>query len=79
MSVIVVHATWDPEAEVWVAESADVPGLATEAATLPLLVAKLPGMIQDLLEDDNAAAEEVDIPVEIIASLSTKVRAAVAA
>jgi hypothetical protein len=33
---------------VWVAESPDLPGLATEAPSLEALDAKLPGMIQDL-------------------------------
>lgn len=45
-----VQAVWDDEAAVWVATSADVPGLVTEADTLELLVDKLPGMICDLVE-----------------------------
>jgi predicted RNase H-like HicB family nuclease len=48
--LIVVKATWDPEASVWVAETDDVPGLITEADTLEALQAKIPGMIQDLKE-----------------------------
>ncbi|MGJ4953950.1 DUF1902 domain-containing protein [Bradyrhizobium sp. HKCCYLS20291] len=81
MSTIVVRATWDPEASYWVAESPDVPGLATGAATLNELAAKIPGIIQDLLEGADAAANaaETEIPIEIIASISTKVRAHVAA
>lgn len=80
MSTIVVRATWDPEASYWVAESPDVPGLATGAATLNDLAAKLPGIIQDLLEGaDTSNIIETEIPVEIIASISTKVRARVAA
>jgi predicted RNase H-like HicB family nuclease len=39
------------EAEVWVATSADLPGLVTEADSIEALRAKLPGMIADLLED----------------------------
>ena len=80
MSTIVVRATWDPEASYWVAESPDVPGLATGAATLNELAAKLPGIIQDLLEGTEASnLPETEIPIEIIASTSTKVRAHVAA
>jgi predicted RNase H-like HicB family nuclease len=48
---MVVRATWDDEANVWVAESPDLPGLVTEAPNLSALVIKLPGLIQDLLED----------------------------
>lgn len=44
-----VHAEWDPEAEVWVATSDDVPGLATESETLEGLTAKLRTMIPELL------------------------------
>jgi Domain of unknown function (DUF1902) len=50
--VISVEANWDSEAKVWVAESDDIP-LVTEAATVDGLLAKLPGIIQDLLEDDD--------------------------
>jgi predicted RNase H-like HicB family nuclease len=45
-----VKATWDAEASVWVAESDDVPGLVTEAATMEELVVKLKVMIPELLE-----------------------------
>jgi predicted RNase H-like HicB family nuclease len=80
MSTIVVRATWDPEASYWIAESPDVPGLATGAATLNELAAKIPGIIQDLLEGTEASnLPETEIPIEIIASISTKVRARVAA
>ncbi|MGA2127136.1 MAG: DUF1902 domain-containing protein [Xanthobacteraceae bacterium] len=71
--VIVVRAIWDPEAEVWVAESSDVPGLVTEADTLEGLQAKLPGIIQDLVEVDGRAGDLVEIAVEILASKSQRV------
>jgi len=45
-----VQADWDPEAGVWVATSEDVPGLATEAATLEALTEKLRAMVPELLE-----------------------------
>ncbi|HEY2321644.1 MAG TPA: DUF1902 domain-containing protein [Thermoanaerobaculia bacterium] len=45
-----VQADWDPEANVWVATSEDVPGLATEAATIDELTATLRTMIPELLE-----------------------------
>jgi predicted RNase H-like HicB family nuclease len=46
----IVTALWDAEAQIWVAESDDVPGLATGAATLDELVDKLNAMIPELLE-----------------------------
>lgn len=45
-----IHADWDPEAGVWVATSDDVPGLATEASTIDVLMDKLRTMIPELLE-----------------------------
>ena len=70
--LVVVRATWDPEANVWVAESSDLPGLVTEAATLDALALKLPGLIQDLMESDNDG--EMEIPVEVVASFSDRER-----
>jgi predicted RNase H-like HicB family nuclease len=48
-----VRADWDAEAEVWVAFSDEVPGLATEAATLEALTAKLRTLIPELLEANH--------------------------
>jgi predicted RNase H-like HicB family nuclease len=45
-----VQADWDPEADVWVATSEDVPGLATEAPTIEALTEKLRNLIPELLE-----------------------------
>ena len=46
----VVTAAWDPEAKVWVATSDDVPGLATGAETVDVLLEKLRVMVPELLE-----------------------------
>jgi Domain of unknown function (DUF1902) len=66
METIIVRAVWDEEAGIWVAEGANLPdgfGLATGAATLEALEAKLPGMVQDLLASDTIP------PIEIIAKV----------
>jgi hypothetical protein len=55
MKSIVVSAASDDEAQVWVADSADVPGLCTEAVTLEVLTAKLEVMIPELLETGLSA------------------------
>lgn len=44
-----VRAKWDEDAQVWVAESANLPGLVTEAETVDLLFAKLRVMVPELL------------------------------
>jgi predicted RNase H-like HicB family nuclease len=47
---IEVTAFWDDEAAVWVAESDDVPGLITEAATMERLIERLQTLIPELME-----------------------------
>ncbi len=48
---------WDAEAGVWIATSDDVPGLATEAATLEALTAKLDALVPELLEANGHPAQ----------------------
>ena len=54
---IIVRAIWDAEAKVWVAESENVPGLATEADTIEALTAKLRNIIPELLIYNNVIAK----------------------
>jgi len=58
---LLVRATWDDEARVWVAESDDVPGLVTEAPTTEQLLGKLRVLVPELLELNHCrpAADEV--------------------
>ena len=73
--MIVVRAQWDPEAEVWVATSADLPGLVTEAESHQELVKKLHEMIPDLLEgEDFGDGQLPEIPVMIMSEHMQKVR-----
>ena len=51
-----VVARWDGEANVWLAESEDVPGLVAEAESPNALTRKLRGLIPDLLQLDGALA-----------------------
>jgi predicted RNase H-like HicB family nuclease len=61
-----IRAEWDDEANVWVATSDDVPGLATEAETIEALSAKLQIMVPDLL-DANGYPDGPDVPFELLA------------
>ena len=45
-----VKADWHDEAQVWVATTADIGGLATEAPTLETLGAKVAIMVAELIE-----------------------------
>lgn len=78
VDLIVVKAARDPEAQVWYVESSDLPGLNLEADTLDALVDKLPGAVLDLLEagafDDQPELASGDVPIELIAHASTRLR-----
>jgi predicted RNase H-like HicB family nuclease len=62
----IIRAEWDREANVWVATSDDVPGLATEAETLEALSAKLERMVPELLEA-NGLLPDAEVPFELLA------------
>lgn len=71
---IVVKAVHDPGAGVWLVEPSDMLGLFLEGDTLEALVEKLPGAILDLLEAGGDIEGGLDVPVELIAHASTRVR-----
>ena len=52
-----VRVHWDPEAQVWWAESDDVPGLVAEAATEKDMKTELRQLVPELLIENN-----VDVP-----------------
>lgn len=75
--IVVVKAAWDEEAGIWFVESSDLPGLNVEAASIEEMVKKLPGAVADLLElgeGDAGAQRSYDVPIELIAHASTRVR-----
>ncbi|PUE08683.1 hypothetical protein B9Z51_06955 [Limnohabitans sp. T6-5] len=61
-----IRAEWDDKAKVWVATSDEVPGLATEAATLEELSAKLDILVPELLQL-NGGITSSEIPFELLA------------
>ena len=64
--LLFIRAEWDAEANVWVATSDDVPGLATEAGTLEALSAKLETLVPELL-DANGYPDGPEVPFELLA------------
>jgi hypothetical protein len=69
MQVIRIRAEWDDEASVWVATSDDIP-LAVEADSIEALEARLPGLIQDLID---GSGPEIEVPVEVVAHRESRV------
>ena len=79
--LIMVRARWDAAAEVWVARSDDVPGLATEAPTLDILEEKLRELIPLLLEENGMLGDPSppEIPFHVVADFLSKARISQAA
>jgi Domain of unknown function (DUF1902) len=48
---------YDREAKVWVIVDSAIPGLSGEADTKEALIARLPGLIADLLEENGVAVK----------------------
>lgn len=75
--VYIVWADWDPEAEVWVAHSDDVPGLATGADTFEELVDKVKVMVPELLEENGLIPPDksgAELPISVMARRVERVR-----
>lgn len=70
---IIVRATWDEDAKVWVAQSSDIDGLATEADTLEALKTKVLEMISELMELNGTASQLSEIPVHFMAEQTARV------
>ena len=60
-----IRVEWDEEAQVWVATSDDVPGLATEEETIEVLITKLKSLIPELLEANKVHYKD-EIPFEML-------------
>ena len=76
---IIVRASWDPEARVWVARNEDVPGLVAEAATFEVLQDTVLTRIGELNSLNGSQSTLPEIPVHILAELTVRIANPVAA
>jgi hypothetical protein len=70
---IVVHATWDDEASVWVATSNDIDGLAVEAESMEELEPKVRAALADLIELNGISSSLPEIPFYIVSEQLSRV------
>ena len=70
---IVVRAIWDEDANVWVATTTDIDGLAVEADTLEALEPKVVAAISDLLLLNGVTSDLPEIPIHIMAEQVARV------
>ena len=66
MNTVTVQARFDGEAGVWYVEESNLDGLHAEAESLEALVAKLPGIVEDLIELNHVDLHG-NVPIELIA------------
>jgi predicted RNase H-like HicB family nuclease len=74
--IYTITCEWDDEACVWYVAESDVPGLATEAATIEQLEAKLATMIPELVELNVPGADATHVPFKLVATKQTFARSA---
>jgi len=52
----IVNFTWDDEAQVWIAQSDDIPGLVLEGGSLDALIERVRFAVPELLELNSKPA-----------------------
>jgi predicted RNase H-like HicB family nuclease len=70
MRTVHVTAAFDDEAGVWYVADSDLPGLVTEAETFEALRAKLPAIVEDIID-----ANDLDMRGEVTIELTAHARA----
>jgi predicted RNase H-like HicB family nuclease len=75
MNALKIMATWDENAEVWVATSDDVLGLAIEASTMDALIERLKIVIPELLECNHQVESNNEIPFVLEGRFTGKITA----
>jgi hypothetical protein len=58
---VIINARWDGEAQVWLANSTDVPGLVVEAESWPAMIEEVRLVLPDLLELSDQSADKLSL------------------
>ena len=61
MMEYMIKLEWDPEANVWIATSDDVPGLVLESGSLDALIERVKYAVPELLELNGKKHKEVPL------------------
>lgn len=62
---LTIDARFDPEASVWLATSADVPGLVVEADTWPAMIDEVRLAIPDLIELSDLRTDKISLTFKV--------------
>ncbi|MGC1177486.1 MAG: DUF1902 domain-containing protein [Methyloceanibacter sp.] len=58
---LMIDARWDAQAQVWLATSAEVPGLVVEADSWPAMIEEVRLVLPDLLELSDQGADKLSL------------------
>lgn len=61
MEELLIKLTWDSDAQVWIAESDDVPGLVLESGSFDALVERVRITVPELLELNGTAPASLQL------------------
>ena len=61
-----IRLTWDPEAQVWTAESDDVPGLVLESGSFDALIERVRFTVPELLELNGTAPAPAPVQLRMV-------------
>jgi predicted RNase H-like HicB family nuclease len=73
MTTFNISAHWDAEAEVWWAESADIPGFVAEAATHDDLVSEIRLLVPELLAENMPDVKIEDVRIKLVSEQTEEV------
>lgn len=77
MQPLKINAQWDDDANVWIATSDDIDGLAIEADTMDALIARLRIVIPELIEANHQELYNDELPFMLDGFFAGKSKASV--
>ncbi len=74
--VLKVAARWDEEGRVWWAESADIPGLVTEAPTFDALIERITQIAPEIIELNRVVPIGTEIVIAVTGAREARLKVA---
>ncbi len=66
---------WDEESRIWIATSEDLPGLVTEADTVPGAIQRVMEIAPELIDDNWLGGKDDDITLDLVPSYRKNIHA----
>ncbi len=75
MRTVQVELDFDEEANVWWVSACDVQGVRIEAASFDVMMARLPGAVEDMLDNENEARGSFRLKISLSPDIEPSRRA----